>query len=326
MDFTPECVKRALCHPAFGVRPPEAQIPEDLQGTEAGNLFSELVRMNEGELHRLRKTAVVAALKTVDNALVQQMATRVSLRFPRLLIAETVTDFIYGMPVAVMGELLGVSVTEQDSLVSDVLDFTRCIAPGGTSRQRRAGIEAASRLTCRLRRLCETPGPLLIALQRAFNEQGIGEPRTVIANAAGLLFQACEGTAGLIGQSLLLARQQPLAGQALIHTTVLAHTPPIRNTRRFAQTDTQFEGGPFRKGEPLVLPLAQGNAFGYGVHACPGEAWATVIAAVAMEHLQGVAGINDLLKHYRWRDSVNARVPEFFTSDTKDKPDACCHL
>lgn len=98
----------------------------------------------------------------------------------------------------------------------------------------------------------------------------IGDARLVSANALGLLFQACEATAGWLGQAYLLARQNGEVDTAL--DRVRALTPPIQNTRRFVLRETQLAGCTLRVGQTVLLLLgADGElAFGAGAHRCPG--------------------------------------------------------
>lgn len=318
MSLCPHHVRLALEDSRFAVRPEGAPVPEHLLGTSLEPIFSALVRMNDGPPHLALKSAMSAALAHFDAVEIQRISREVSHQlvsgFSPPLTGEDVTYFCYGLPVCVIGNMLGFSPTSWRTLTADVLDFVRCIAPGTTAQQLQKG-EAA---TDRLLNAIPAKSPLKSALGTEFTAHDIDHNR-LNANILGLLFQSCEGTAGLLGQSLMMARAGAEKRQSLIDK-VLHISPPIKNTRRFALAPITLAGITLNKGEMLVLPLAEGHAFGHGAHACPGESWAKIIADSGLSMLLALAELPSATEHFRWRESQNARVPEFYTATSGECP------
>ncbi|WP_156294279.1 cytochrome P450 [Serratia oryzae] len=307
---TPQAVRAALTHADLGVRPPHEPVPTLLLATPAQPLFAALVRMRDDAGHTELKAAISTALASFSDSEIYQLATRVAQSLaPGMLNAEQLTRFSYALPIGVLAELLGVAYQERTVLVDNVLDFVRCIAPGGSEQQMASGAIAAGKLHEWLR---AADGPLFIRLC-----QHIGDRTVAIANAIGLFFQACEGTAGLLGQTLLLMQERHIAAKEGI-SSVLQHTPPIYSTRRFALRATELGGEPLTIGQAVLISLqteGESFAFGYGSHRCPGAGWAQAIALSGIHHLLTLKIEPELLAHFRWRVSQNARVPEFFTAE-----------
>jgi len=308
---SPLAVREALNNPDLGVRPTGEPIPTFLLNTPAESIFGALVRMQDGEAHPQLNAAIRQALADIDETLLQQTALTVAREIaPCLPDANQITRFNYALPVCVIASLLGVGADEWTELVDEVLDFSRCIAPGGSERQRALGILAAGPLSARLE---NRRGPLWLSLQRACAMRGMGH-QTALSNAIGLMFQACEGTAGLIGQALLMMRNHDGDARALIEK-VLSDTPPIQNTRRFALRDTQVAGCTVLTGQCVLILLCAGDesfAFGDGAHRCPGANWAKIIARYGIQHLSALGVAPQALNSFHWRVSQNARVPEFY--------------
>ncbi|MFN1140959.1 cytochrome P450 [Serratia quinivorans] len=309
----PAAVREILHSSDFGVRPAHEPVPAALLNTPAQPIFGALVRMQDGEQHLKLKMTILQTLATFDAVRIQQTALTVAQELMvSLPDANQITRFNYALPVCVIASLLGVPADEWSELVDHIMDFSRCIAPGGSEQQVEKGILAVGRVSARLEGCC---GPLWLGLQHSCAMQGL-DRQVAMANAIGLMFQACEGTAGLIGQALLLMRNH--AGNALqLIDKVLSETPSIQNTRRFALRDTQVAGYPILAGQSVLVLLCTGAesfAFGEGVHRCPGADWARIIAQCGIQHLSALGLDLQLLHNARWRVSQNARVPEF-TSD-----------
>lgn len=189
---TPQWMREALLNADLGVRPADEPVPTALLDTPMAPLFAALARMRDGEDHRTLKAALQRALASCDDTLIQKTAAQCAARLaPKAPEATAITRFNYGLPLCTLGALLGVPEAQWQHLIDDSLDFVRCIAPGGTPQQLTRGITAAQRLCARL---ATGNGVLRQALVRE-----IGDARLVSANAPGLLFQACEATAGWIG-------------------------------------------------------------------------------------------------------------------------------
>ncbi len=307
---TQQVVREALAHRDLGMRPPHEPVPAALLATPAQPLFAALVRMRDDAGHGELKAAISAALASFSDNELCQATHRVAQQLaPDMLTAEQLTRFNYALPIGVLADMLGVAYQERTVLVDNVLDFVRCIAPGGSEQQMARGVIAAGKLHEWMQ---AADGPLFIRLC-----QRIGDRSVAIANAIGLFFQACEGTAGLLGQTLLLMQKQDVTVEYGL-SSVLQETPPIHTTRRFALRDTRLDGEPLVAGQTVLIALkteGESFAFGYGSHQCPGSAWAHLIALGGIRHLLALNMESKLLTHFRWRVSQNAHVPEFFTAE-----------
>jgi heme-degrading monooxygenase HmoA len=163
-------------------------------------------------------------------------------------------------------------------------------------------------------RLADGPARgVLQSLAIAAERSGVEARRTLIANAVGFLTQAYEATAGLIGNTLLALAREPAARGARGRRADLAacvaevarFDSPVHNTRRFTGEPCMLLGHQLATGDTVLVLLAAANrdpavnpepdrfepgraaprmfTFGAGVHACPGAALATALAAVAVE-------------------------------------------
>jgi cytochrome P450 len=178
-------------------------------------------------------------------------------------------------------------------------------------------------------------------LTRLAGEASRADKDLSVANGIGLLFQANEATAGLIGNTLLILSTFPemraavAADPSLIHPVVqevLRYDSPIQNTRRFLARSGTVAGHEMKEGDGILVVLAAANrdpranlnpdrfeirrhdrrlfTFGVGAHACPGEALATTIAVAGVDQLLR-AGVEPerFTATLTYRPSANARVP-----------------
>ncbi|MDF0605698.1 hypothetical protein HZU77_008545 [Neisseriaceae bacterium TC5R-5] len=314
-------IQAVLSHPALKVRPHSEPVPPALHHTPAATIFAALVRMNDGQQHAAVKSAIQQALNTVSAADITQNTTflATSLTQPRPLTGPALTRFNYTLASTLLAHYFGLPASQHELFSQQVLALLPCIAPGGSAEDIRAGIQAAGKLQQTIYSLLACSGPLLQQLAIAIEQTKLPDQlNLLIANAIGLLFQACEATAGLIGQALLHAQRTPgpHSGKTLV-STILREAPPIQNTRRFAAQDAQLSACPIRAGETVLLVLAakceqntQNFAFGYGVHTCPGESWARAMASAGIDYLLQL-DLTMALAKPTWRRSLNARVPEF---------------
>jgi cytochrome P450 len=333
------------------VRPPAEPIPRALLGSPAGDIFGHLVRMNDGAMHGPVKQAVSSTLASIDIAGARTTAAACAERLAHELEPvshhERLADFAFQLPVHVVATLLGVAASRLPQTAVWVGEFVRCIAPGSTPEQIERGTSAAAhlremfraRLPARASGGDALLGRLAVDVERA-NRAGVD---VVVSNGIGLLSQAYEATAGLIGNTLVaLAREREVrrqleANPALVReivAEVVRHDPPVQNTRRFVARSGDVAGVSMSEGDAVLVVLAAANrdpaanthperfdvhrparrafTFGTGAHACPGEALSTAIAAAGVERLlrSGVEP-DALLDTLVYRASANTRIPLF---------------
>jgi cytochrome P450 len=171
-----------------------------------------------------------------------------------------------------------------------------------------------------------------------------------VANLIGLLSQAYEATAGLIGNSIVaLASHPPLLAEVLaqadgwhllVHETS-RYDSPVQNTRRFVVEPATIGAVDLAPGAVVLLVLAAANrdpsanpqpekflldrpdrcvfSFSRGAHACPGEALARGIAATALSVLCDTKSAGALARlAWTWKPSMNGRLPIFHNLSTAE--------
>ena len=343
-------VAEVLAHPACRVRPVLEPVPPGLVGTPAGEIFRHLVRMNDGESHCPLKRAVSATLDTLTEERVAAETRRCAAEIlaPAGSEHDAVTPLELGsvLPTWVIASLLGLTGEAVPAAARDVAELVRCVFPGGTPDEVERGKVAAVRLRDRFRdqlsrRDAATADTLLHALAARCDGLGPGAADSIIANAIGFMVQACDATAGLIGNTLVaLAREPEVLVRvrrmpdllALAVNEVARHDPPIQNTRRFLAQDATVAGEELRAGDTVLVLLAAANrdptlnpaphrfdparngprdfTFGSGAHACPGRLAATTIAEASVAHLLDRGFKPEQLDPTpNYRSSPNARTP-----------------
>lgn len=352
-----EAVGGVLAHPACRVRPPSEPVPPPLAATPVGGVYARWLRMTDTEVSRACKGAVAAGLEALTVEAVDTEVSRackqavaagmealpvdsLGARVCRALEAGCVTAFAFSFPLHVVGRLLGLPVEALESVARSTRRLAGGVSPLATAEEREAGARAAVELSEVLAR--SEGGLLMDVLREAAARQRL-EPEWVEANAIGLLFQTCEATAGLIGNTLLAlarapdwleeVRRQPGLLPAAVEE-VVRFDPPVQNTRRFLVEDVRLLSVELRAGQGILVLLAAANrdpdlhadphrfdprrtgqrsfTFGAGAHACPGRRLAVTLAARAVRHLleRGVEpGV--LARSFVYRRSVNGRIPLF---------------
>ena len=287
----PYLVQQALAQPLLRVRPPAEPVPRALQGRPVGEVFAQLVRMNDGEFHARHRPDVAASAARFGEGSVAVAAEAAA----RDLAPRTEANaLLSAIPVQAMARLLGVADMDLDRTVDWVHDFTQGIA-AGASEEAIARADAAA-----------------LALMEQGERAGLSGARA--ANRIAFMQQALDATAGLLGNAIRAAQLQ---GDAAMGAGELvaraAHADPaVHNTRRFAATDLELGGEQITAGQGLVLVLVPETPFGHGAHACPGERIAMQIAATALRTLQSLAPLSRMFGAIRgYRPLPNARIPVF---------------
>lgn len=275
-------VPAVLAHRDLRVRPLDQPVPAHLTGTACGAIFTELVRMNDGERHTQARRALVPELASMDIARLH--ADTVLLARQHLPGgAEQLNQLMFDLPLFAMAQLLGLSPADWPQIARWTRDFVAALpVQADCATIARAQLAATG-------------------LQAAFNALRPGDDAGLRANLIGLLVQTCEATAGLLGNSILALRtRQP--------------SPAIHNTRRYAACDVPMEGVTIRQGQMVLVLLAQdGLDFGHGVHRCPGQAVAQTIVRAILSAWSGALAQLTLDSHYR--ASPNARIPVFAAAE-----------
>ena len=314
------------------VRPAAEPVPKALVGSAAGEIFGQLVRMTDGATHLRNKLGVSGHLASLDPGKIGEQAGACAVRLADELRSldsgSSLADFSLRLPTYVVATMLGFPADRLPALAQWTLDFVTCLAPNATAEQLESGKAAAARLA------------------DAFKAQ-LGRPEldSVVANRVGYLSQACEATAGLIGNTLVALGRHPeaaarAASEGGFLTTVIRevvrHDAPVQNTRRFVAEACAIAGTALGPGEAVLVVLAAANrdpaanddparfdplrrerqafTFSLGPHACPGEMLATTIAAAGVgQLLASGARPERLALRVGYRPSANLRIPIFST-------------
>lgn len=347
-----QAVTAVLTNDACRVRPPNAPVPEAIAGSPAGEIFRRLVRMNDGAGHCPFNRAIAGVLASVEpNRVIAQSEACAQTLSRELAPTDNpagLTEFNFRLSAHVIGSLIGVPREELNRTAQWVGEFVRCVFPGSTPAQIEQGKLASGHLLNLFGNLYEHDGSrsetgLLAVLARNGGRVGRVDPDVIIANGIGLLSQAYEATAGLIGNSLLALATRPGLRNGFaadvdvaraIVLEVLRYDPPTHNTRRFITHDATAAGQEMKAGDTILVVIAAANrdpaananphhfdaarkerrlfTFGAGAHACPGDAFATAIAQTAVRHLiESGLNFDRLMDQVTYRPSANVRIPIF---------------
>lgn len=343
-------VSEVLANRSCHVRPVDERVPKPIAGSPAGDVFSHLIRMNDGAEHDCRRIAVRRALSTVDLETLQvrtrKIATALAIKHD-LRHAGAWASWASEVPVYTVADLLGFSETELPAIAAWVTDFVACLSPSSTEDRLLAAGSAAQTLLERFKGLLQAApgrqGSLINRIRQEARMAGWDNSHALLANAIGLLSQTYDATAGLIGNSIVaLLRQHGvldavLAAPVRVEAMVLEVSrfdPPVQNTRRFVAEPTSIAGIELNAGAAILVVLAAASrdpsanpspdqflldrenrrtfGFGNGVHACPGQAIACAIATAAIKELLTVLpALSCTNIGWTYRPSVNGRIPLF---------------
>jgi len=342
-------VKQVLANPACRVRPVAEPVPPAILGSAAGEVFSHLVRMNEGLKHDAPKLALQRFLAAVDLERVQARTRELALQAAEqgALRGPALSQWAFEVPVMAVAGMLGFDEAELPQVARWMGDFVACLSPLSTPAQLAAAGDAASALLGRFAKLVDAsaarPGSALACLQQEAARVGWHDVRALLCNAVGLLSQTYEATAGLVGNSIVALATQPglleamgrEPGQLLqMVKEVSRYDPSIHNTRRFVAEATEVAGVSLQVGDVVLVVLAAAGrdpacnsrpdefllerpdrevpGFGHGAHQCPGQSLACAVAAAAVASLLVSGRLKDAASFtWEYRPSMNARIPHF---------------
>lgn len=331
------------------VRPPSEPVPTTIAGSAAGDIFGQLVRMNDGDKHCPFKSAISRTLGSQNYAGISRVSTRCAAHLSQRVGSETdprrLMKIAFALPVHVVATLLGIAEESLDEVTRLLADFVACVSPASTPEQIQRGNSAAGRLSVLIQtEIARTRGnvnTLLGTLEGQAAQFGEHDPATVIANAIGLMMQAYEATAGLISTTLPKLGSSPDVRQELaripetmysIVEEVLRYDSPVQNTRRYLAEDGPVAGTEMKRDDAVLVILAAANrdpkvnpnpdrfeiartdrrlfTFGQGPHACPGQMLAITIAAAGVAELLA-RGVSPDKFALRplFRPSANCRIP-----------------
>jgi cytochrome P450 len=296
-------VEAVLNNSAFQVRPPGDVVPWAMRGTSLGDLFAHMVRMTDGTAHAPRRREAEQVLEGINVAAIASALPDLS--------AAPLDALMFAFPSRAIATLLGIAPRDVEGIETYARALARAIAPGASPET----VAPASRA--------------VDALGAIFAERYPDEQRRY--NAIGLLFQAYDGTAGLIGNTLYhLAFAQPVITARIVQDAptlagfvgdVARLDPPVHNTRRFAATEIAIDDALVRESESVLVLLAAANSdpaaagrtftFGAGAHACIAARLATTIASVAVKALVTTGVDLATIERNGFYPSLNVRVPRF---------------
>lgn len=299
---TIEEVIEILLNPLLEVRPLGNQVPELFQGLLIGELFSKLIRMNEGDYHRLLKLDIKLALMTFSQADIEKTVREVIISTNlKVESAETLTIAIASYPVLVVAALIGMKIDDSALFLTKVTQLSGAIVEPHNQEVVRQGNRA---LTTLYEQMIPAKGPLKQKFKAICKDNPFVDEVIINFNLLGLFFQTLDGTSGLIAQMLKRLESAPLLTNEALLNWSLQHHAPIKNTKRF------------RGKEMLILPLQfKENTlpFGSGRHECPGQFWAKTITITIVEYLRALPIEKCWLLKSRYKTSPNAQVLEFYS-------------
>ncbi|SEE55441.1 cytochrome P450 [Pseudomonas migulae] len=328
-------VAAVLAHADCHVRPAHEPVPKVIARGVAGKVFSQLMRMNEGERQRCPRSAIEPGLAMIDR---DEITALVSAR----LISPHIDGLHKAMfrgPTCVVAALLGFTPA-QGRVVSELTaDFVACLSPLSDQTQLDAAHVAAEQLSGYFIELLDDPdnqSTLLAGIRQRFGGTS-SDSDAMIANLIGLLSQTYEATAGLIGNALsALIRNPQWLNDSINIDDLVAEAqrfdPSVQNTRRFVAAPCEIDAVSLQPGDVILVLLASANrdpqlndqpdtflferaqrrsfTFGAGRHQCPGQTLAMNIASATLTQILALRPALDRLT-WHYRPSLNGRIPQF---------------
>ncbi|MFJ8915421.1 oxidoreductase [Amycolatopsis sp. NPDC102389] len=217
------------------IEAPVPPVPQDVEPGGVRWLRANVARFSRPEDHARRRALVLAELAPMGSLRDKAFALAREMR------DEPVERVVWTVPVAVLAAELGLPDVSRD--------IAKVSAAYHPHTEIGAGAEEA------MRRLVEVCG---------------GDAGERTAARIGLVVQACDATAKLLGKAL--AAHRPGEDAESLLDRVLREDPPVRVTRRWVG------------GEVVEVDLTE-RPFGAGPKQCPGETQARLVAAGILDAL-----------------------------------------
>lgn len=232
-------------------------------------LRASVARFSSGEPHLRRRSLAQSLLSTLDTAELRDSAfdrTSAVLRFAAGGQVDLMNAVARAVPVGVLARALGID----SDVTADVAVVSRAYHPHVEPEP--AADEAVTRLV-------DACG-------------GMTDEAT--AARIGLLVQACDATAALVGNAVLSRAGSDRAPEESVVSS-LREDPPVRRTRRLVVAT----------GSVVAVDLSD-HPFGAGPHSCPGHEQAIAIAAGILDAVRGYRPVSEDVDY---EPSPNLRMP-----------------
>ena len=337
-----DAVMQVLADSRLRVRPAAEPVPRAIAGLPAGELFSQLIRMNDGPLHAVHRPVLQRGLGRMDLRAAQGLASEVADHLP----VDALDDWCLAMPVSAVAALLRFHSAQCPALARWTRDFVSCLSTLSSADQLQGASQAARELLHRFESLMASPRPgsLLQGIRHEAQASPGLQHRVLLCNLVALLSQTCDATAGLLGNAIVALQREAGLHAAMVQgrakaqdivAEVARHDSSVQNTRRFVPESMTVAGTPLQAGDAILVLLASAQrdpalhpepdrfdlsrserhllGFGHGPHACPGLALAQAIAAAGLQSLcaRRFTDARALPTRWHYRPSVNGRLPVF---------------
>jgi cytochrome P450 len=262
-------------------------------------------------------------------------------------VVDVMSDIAFPLPVAVIGELLGVPVVDRARFQQDVRTATKVLEPVATFDDMRAARRARETMEQYFRELIAErrlrPRPDLLSELIAVSDGSDRLSEDEVISTAILLFAAgFETTTNLVGNGLLALLRHPAQLDALRGAVddaeavqraveeLLRFDSPVQLDGRVALRDVVLAGQPIKAGESVMTLIGAANhdprryhdpealdltrdegppmSFGSGIHYCLGAALARVEGQVFFSRLvRRFATVALAEPAVSYRDSITLR-------------------
>ncbi|GIH51123.1 Cytochrome P450 [Microbispora rosea] len=238
-------VRAVLADPRFLV-PAVPAAPAAQPGTGMAWLRGAVSRFSNGAEHACRRARAEGLLDALDPVRLRREAReQAGAELAGGSRVDVMARIARRVPVGVLATRLGVPEDRREEVAAAVTAMAAAYhlppAPGAASA-----------------------GDAAVAVLADALGEGEGLEPGLLAAVAGALIQACDATAGLVGNTLAVVARLPAdlsvrwPVEALLAET-LRWDPPVRLTRRVAAEDAAAGGVPVPAGAVLVLDLAAAN-------------------------------------------------------------------